>query len=305
MKVCGQDGDASPEPAAHGNPATAGTMSSHPVLSDHLCDLAERIGGRVARYKNTRREAVEAALEAGRLLLEARRECRHGQWIPFLARAALAEHTAREWMILARAVDEGRLEATHVADVGIQAGLDSLDLPGSAPGGISPEPWCAQSGFVLRDALRVLSLVRALHEAGYQRVRVSTGLSPSGLYWRCLITSADNVQENGWAVTDPASNVVHYSTADGAAPFGWNDAGDEPARELARRFVERFPETAARGAGSDPAYADWFAVMMAIAETGQLPIFFADFELDLSGVSVPPPGEIRRTGGTNASGDRD
>ena len=114
------------------------------------------------------------------------------------------------------------------------------------------------------------------------------------------------MQENGRAVTDPASNVVHQSTADGVAPFGWKDAGDNPARELARRFVERFPETAARGAGSDRAHADWFAAMMAIAETGQLPIFFADFELDLSGVSVPPPpGEIRRTGGTNASGGRD
>ena len=53
-------------------------MSSHPVLSGHLCDLAERIGARIARYKSTRREAVEAALETGRLLLEARRECRRG-----------------------------------------------------------------------------------------------------------------------------------------------------------------------------------------------------------------------------------
>ena len=76
------------------------------------------------------------------------------------------------------------------------------------------------------------------------------------------------MQENGRIVTDPASNVVHQSTADGAAPFGWKDAGDNPARELARRFVERFPETAARGAESDRAHADWFAAMMAIAETG-------------------------------------
>ena len=34
---------------------------------------------------------------------------------------------------------------------------------------------------------------------------------------------------------------------------------------------------------------EWFAGTMATAETGQLPIFFADYDIDLSGVSAPPP----------------
>lgn len=162
-----------------------------------------------------------------------------------------------------------------------------------------------QSGPLLRDILRVLSLVGALHEAGYQRIRVFTCLSPSGTYWRCLITSADNVQENGWDIEDIFSNVVRYSSGEEAAPFGWEDAGNKSACELARRFVERFPRVAALGAGSDQDYADWFAGMMVTARTGRVPVFAADYEIDLSAVSVPPPpGDLRQPGVAADSGIR-
>ena len=162
------------------------------------------------------------------------------------------------------------------------------------------------SDSVLRDALRILSLVRALHEAGYQRIRVHAGLSPSGTHWRCLITSADNVEKNGWTIKDVFSDVAHYSTGGGDAAFGWEDAGGRTEQELAHMFVDRFPDTAECGAGPDRAYADWFAGMMATAETGRLPIFFADLAIDLSGVSTPPPpGDNRSTGDQRASGVRD
>lgn len=88
-------------------------------------------------------------------------------------------------------------------------------------------------GHALDDVLRVLSIVRALHAAGYQRIRACGFLAPSGLYWRCVIT--------------------------------------------------------ARGAGCDRAYVDWYAGMMITAETGRIPVFFADYEIDISGVVVPPP----------------
>ncbi len=164
-----------------------------------------------------------------------------------------------------------------------------------------------QPGPALRDILRVLSLVRALHEAGYQRIRMRSGLSPSGMHWRCSITSADNVAEDGLRIKESTCSLVAgYSSSEGDAPFGWRDAGGKDACELARMFVERFPEIAARGKGHDPVYADWFAGIMATAETGREPVFYADFEIDLSDVSVPPPpGDIRQTGTEGASGIRD
>ena len=67
-----------------------------PVLSNFLADLAERIGEHVGRYRRSTLTA-ESALEAGRLLVEARAECRHGEWLAFLERAGLADRTARNW----------------------------------------------------------------------------------------------------------------------------------------------------------------------------------------------------------------
>ena len=152
-------------------------------------------------------------------------------------------------------------------------------------------------GRVLDDALRVLSIVHALHMAGYQRIRACGFLAPSGLYWRCLITSADNVEANGWGVKDDLTNAGFYTSGEGATPFGWQDAGDLSGPDLARRFVEQFPEIASRGTGCDRAYADWYAGLMATTETGRIPVLFADYEIDISDVVVPPlPGDGCETG---------
>ena len=47
------------------------------------------------------REAVNAALEAGGLLTEAKGRLRHGEWGDWLGRVGLAKRTASTWMKLA------------------------------------------------------------------------------------------------------------------------------------------------------------------------------------------------------------
>ena len=42
-------------------------------------------------------------------------------------------------------------------------------------------------------ARRVLRLVRDLHEQGYQLLRISPGMAPSGCYWRCAVTPKSNI----------------------------------------------------------------------------------------------------------------
>lgn len=147
----------------------------------------------------------------------------------------------------------------------------------------------------LADALCLLSSVRALHEAGYQRIRVDAGLSASGAYWRCYVTTAGNVRTNGHTLLrSEFRDVAKYTTGQGSELFGWKDAAGKTPQELALVFIERFPDLARRGMGRDQAYADWFAGMMVTAATGRLPIFFADFDLDLSKISVPPPSDSDR-----------
>jgi hypothetical protein len=140
----------------------------------------------------------------------------------------------------------------------------------------------------LRRSLRVLAMVAELHKAGYQRLRVAAGMSPSGCYWRCHITPADNVRANGWEPQDWEDGLATYTSGDEDLYFGWNDAPGKSARHLAQLFLERFPELAKRGAGRDRPYAGWFVGMLGAAENGRLPIFFADWDLEPVEIEMPP-----------------
>ena len=55
----------------------------------------------VSRFRMGRLEAVSAALDAGRLLTEAKRRFPHGEWCDWLGRVGLAPRTASRWMRLA------------------------------------------------------------------------------------------------------------------------------------------------------------------------------------------------------------
>jgi hypothetical protein len=146
----------------------------------------------------------------------------------------------------------------------------------------------------LRNATRLLSTVHELHKAGYQRLRVSCGMSPSGIYWRCLIASADDFDADGFSITyaTPQDQIAHYSSSAGDRYFDWPDAVGLSARELAARFIERCPAIAAKGAGRDWPYAGWYTEMLGAAEHGRpgdIPVFFADYPLALDPERLPPP----------------
>ena len=148
---------------------------------------------------------------------------------------------------------------------------------------------------LLRQPLRILSMVYELHEAGYQRIRICAGLSPSGGYWRYHVTDSNNIKPDGLFPRSWTEDVAYHSVgADYAPPFGWKDARGKKPRQLARMFVERFPRIAERGKGEDRSYADWFIGILAAARNGRLPIFFADNRIDLSSLSAPPPKRRRR-----------
>lgn len=146
---------------------------------------------------------------------------------------------------------------------------------------------------VLRHATRLLSMIHELHKAGYQRVRFSAGMSPSGMHWRCTITHADNMTVDSLSVRNHelAEEVAHYSTSSGNQYFGWTDTIHCSARELAVKFIKRYPVIARKGDGRDWRYAGWLTDTLGRAEqeiAGSLPIFFADYDLDLDPEWLPP-----------------
>ena len=89
-------------------------------LTNFQCERADSIAAIVGRHKRAAREGAETAVEAGRMLAAAKGDCQHGAWLPFLVRAGIPERTARNWMTLAKAVDEGHFEIGHVADMGVR-----------------------------------------------------------------------------------------------------------------------------------------------------------------------------------------
>ena len=73
-------------------------MSSHDSTIE---DLLFATLDAVSRFRVGQREAVDAALDAGGLLTEAKVRLHHGEWGDWLHRVGLAPRTASTWMKLA------------------------------------------------------------------------------------------------------------------------------------------------------------------------------------------------------------
>lgn len=150
----------------------------------------------------------------------------------------------------------------------------------------------------LRHCTRVVSMVHELHKVGYQKIRAIPQESPSGAHWRCNITYSSNVAADGYKLIDfdieDRGLVAHYTSADGAAYFGWTDAHQLNARELAALFLERFPEIAQNGQGRDWLYAGWLTDFLGLMENADelgLLAFTGDYPVDPKKVDpwLPPP----------------
>lgn len=76
--------------------------------------------------------------------------------------------------------------------------------------------------------------------------------------------------------------------------FGWEDSLKNTARQLASKFLDRFPAIAKLGQGTDWGYAGWYVQMLGLAERGVLPVAYADW------CGEPDPGWLPTTDGLNS-----
>lgn len=132
-------------------------------------------------------------------------------------------------------------------------------------------------------------MVHELHKAGYQRLRICAGLSPSGCHWRCKLIAAANVKPDGWRIDNMDQCIARYSTGSDDHYFDWSDSPGKSARQLAQMFIDRNGEKMRECAGRDWPYVAWFVEMLGAAEHGKLPVFFADYELTHTPDELPPP----------------
>ena len=116
------------------------------LTSNRLTDLSERIRQAHGRAMSALIESVQYGLECGRLLIEAKAECAHGEWLPFLERSGVQERQAQRFMRVARS----GMKSDTVSDLGgVTAALEHLassrePAPDSGP---EPDPRAVEIGF--------------------------------------------------------------------------------------------------------------------------------------------------------------
>ncbi len=67
------------------------------------------------------------------------------------------------------------------------------------------------------------------------------------------------------------------------------NAPGKPEIELAEMFIEKCPEIAEQGKGADPGYTAWFKTVLKKAQQGEMPVLFADYDLEYGSGDLPPP----------------
>jgi hypothetical protein len=102
------------------------------TFSNALADLAERIKVEHRATDIALKESVEHAMKAGDLLLEAKAQVPHGQWLPWLSdRCEISERTAQLYMRIAknRSTIETQIR-NGVADMSINQAVALLMMSG-------------------------------------------------------------------------------------------------------------------------------------------------------------------------------
>ena len=131
---------------------------------------------------------------------------------------------------------------------------------------------------------RVFQMVTELHKVGYQGLRVypekhhfRIHFAPSVLLTHAARSNVMSyVSENNYLSSRPAGNhrlslAAVYGSASRDRYFDWEDTQGDSARNLANKFIERFPRIAELAFIEDWAYAGWLIRIVGELENGWVP----------------------------------
>lgn len=128
--------------------------------------------------------------------------------------------------------------------------------------------------------IKLYEAVRKLHEFGYEKVRLMSYYSPSGCYFRTVISTRSNFDRTGFVCDDTKKDkCILYSDSAGFEYFGEKEGSFEnlPEEEVARKILEINPFIKLDGKGSDSEYADWFKTVIQYARNGIFPYAFSEY----------------------------
>jgi len=98
------------------------------INSNFLTDLAVRIEAEHIAAGEAAASHLGHAMACGDLLIEAKAELKHGQWLPWLLERGIADRTARRYMRLARNRPEIEAKSATVADLTLRGAIEMLGV---------------------------------------------------------------------------------------------------------------------------------------------------------------------------------
>jgi hypothetical protein len=123
-------GDAGAPERLHTNSNAPANTPNCQTLQDGLADLAARIRAEHKACAVAIKRGCEHAINAGKLLIEAKDLLGHGQWLPWLAEhCVLPERTAQLYMRLAHHAPEFEAKSATVADLTVRGAIKLLAPP--------------------------------------------------------------------------------------------------------------------------------------------------------------------------------
>jgi Protein of unknown function (DUF3102) len=100
------------------------------TTSNSLADLAARIRAEHEAVGTAMKRGLKHAIAAGELLIEAKAQLAHGQWLPYLREHChVPERTAQRYMLLARHASELESKSDNLADLTMGGAIELLTPP--------------------------------------------------------------------------------------------------------------------------------------------------------------------------------
>ena len=99
------------------------------AVSNSLTDLRERLKNEHAAVASAFKTSLQHAMAAGDILIEAKAQLKHGQWLSWLQACELPERRAQRYIRLAKNRPTIEANPTPVSDLGIVGALAILTVP--------------------------------------------------------------------------------------------------------------------------------------------------------------------------------
>ena len=129
-----------------------------------------------------------------------------------------------------------------------------------------------------RMARRLMRMVGALHDRGFESLYLYCGMNGSGGNWRYAIGAMDHAR---WPrrLRDPLQVFNSMNGSDDPRQIEWAKL-DAPPDVLADDFLATYPKIVEAAKEPNPAFVAWFQQMLSIGEPLGLLVFYFDYKTD-------------------------